>query len=186
MQVVSRQQSRPRQAWQDLRPVQSQVCLLIVSYSYATTICWQQTQCNCFQVRLQGCSSGRSTNSRNRSGNKGATTAATAAAATAATTAVAIKVNLGKIFIRSAAAPCRAAAKVPTNSQLQLRYELCWQQTQCNCFKVLLQGCSNGRSNSGGSSINSRNDSKQQQQQTNNISSSNNRTSSYNVNGTRR
>ena len=27
-------------------------CLQIVSYSYAATICWQQTQCNCFKVRL--------------------------------------------------------------------------------------------------------------------------------------
>ncbi len=34
------------------------------------------------------------------------------AVATAATTAVAIKVNPGKIFIRSAAAHCRAAAAV--------------------------------------------------------------------------
>ncbi len=27
-------------------------CLQIVSYSYAATICCQQTQCNCFKVRL--------------------------------------------------------------------------------------------------------------------------------------
>jgi len=43
---------------------QQQKRLQIVSYSYAATVCWQQTQCNCFKVLLQGCS-----NSRNNSGN---------------------------------------------------------------------------------------------------------------------
>ncbi len=41
---------------------QQQQRLQIVSYSYAATVCWQQTQCNCFKVLLQGCS-----NSRNNS-----------------------------------------------------------------------------------------------------------------------
>ncbi len=65
---------------------QQQKCVLIVSYSYAATICWQQTPCNCFKVLLQGCSNSRSTNSSNRSGNKGAATAAAAKTVSAAAT----------------------------------------------------------------------------------------------------
>jgi len=63
---------------------QQQKSLLIVSYSYAATICWQQMSCNCFKVLLQGCSNSKSTNSSNRSGNKGAATAAAAKTVSAA------------------------------------------------------------------------------------------------------